>query len=250
MKAIFDVIRKKCPAGLWSLGVKLAREGSVVFDARSEAQIDARVRVPLKPVPPSVTLYPPDREWTCDCGGRSDPCEHVAAVVIAAQQAADEPQASVETSASTSTSTSTDSGPSTSPSPIRSASTPAKATRSHVGYRLIRKEQSLYLHRSIVDDVGGETPLAVGLASAIARGVAATLLAEHDDLLLDRLLQGNPRAFLPVARLPEVFGLLAGARDVKLDGAPVRVSGAPIAPRAVVLDRGRRSCCASSAIDA
>jgi superfamily II DNA or RNA helicase len=229
VKAIFDAIRKKCAPGLWTLGVKLAREGSVVFDARGDAQIDARVRVPLKPVPPSVTLYPPDAEWTCDCGGRSDPCEHVAAVVIAAQQAAGESAAAGEGA-----SASTD----TSPSPSRSPSTPAKATRSHVGYRLIRKEQSLYLHRSIVDDVGGEVPLAVGLASAIARGVAATLLAEHDDLLLDRLLQGNPRAFLPVARMSEIFGLLSGSRDVKLDGVPVRLSSAPIAPRAVVLDEG------------
>jgi superfamily II DNA or RNA helicase len=238
VKLIFDAIRKKCAPGLWSLGVKLAREGSVVFDARSESQIDARVRVPLKPVPPSVTLYPPDAEWTCDCGGRSDPCEHVAAVVIAAQQSADDARAGVSAERITGAGADPAAVPSPSPSPLRSPSTPARATRSHVGYRLLRKEQSLYLHRSIVDDLGVEVPLAVGLASAIARGVAATLLAEHDDLLLDRLLQGNPRAFLPVARLPEVFGLLAGARDVQLDGAPVRVSGAPIAPRAVVLDEG------------
>ena len=256
MKAIFEAVRKKCPAGLWSLGVKLAREGSVVIESQGTTQIDARVRVPLKPVPPSVTLYPEDVEWTCDCGGRADPCEHVAAAVIAAQQAVEETgaasaSASAPASAPAPASASASapapaSAPASAPAPApapasapaRSPSTRPKSARSHVGYRLVRKDRSLYLERSLVEDDGRERPLTVGLASAIARGVAPTLLPEHDDLTIDRIVQGNPRPFLPVARMPELFALLAGARDVRLDGAPVRVSGEPVRPRAVVVDEG------------
>jgi superfamily II DNA or RNA helicase len=246
MKAIFDAIRKKCPAGLWSTGVKLAREGAVVIESRTASQIDARVRAPLKPIPPSVTLYPDDQEWTCDCGGRVDPCEHVAAVVIAAQQADAAPASEAAPASATDAASASASAASASASaaasattaPPRPSSPPTRASRAHVGYRLLRKDKSVYLHRSIVPDVGPEQPLAVGLATAISRGAAGALLPEHDDLTLDRLLQGNPRAFLPAVRIGDVFRLLGGARDVRLDGAPVRVSDVSIRPRAVVVDEG------------
>ncbi len=236
MAAIFDAIRKQCAPGLWTKGVGLARDGSVVLQSRSATQIEARVRVPARPIAPSVTLYPEDVEWTCDCGGRLDPCEHVAAAVIAAQQASAEPAESAAEPAPEGSSAIEPGAPATSGPP---ATAPVKGPiAAHLGYRLVRKDGALYLLRSIVGGAAGEQPLAVGLASAITRGVAATLLPEHDDLTLDRVLQGHPRALLVAPLVPEVFRLLAGARDVQLDGERVRVSPEAIRPRGVVLDEG------------
>ncbi len=226
MKAIVDAVRKKAPSGIWSHGVKLAREGAVVIESKTDSEVQARVRVPLKPIPPTVILYPEDLEWTCDCAGRTDPCEHVAAVAIALGQGAE--------------ALSPAPAPAPAPAPdspvvSRPAPPPARGA-AHVGYRLVRRDRSIYLHRAIVHEDGREQPLHVGLASLISRGAAGALLPTHDDLALDRLLAGNPRAFLPVVRMPEILTLLSSMPDVALDGRKVVASGAPIRPRAVVVD--------------
>ncbi|WP_044252292.1 hypothetical protein, partial [Chondromyces apiculatus] len=81
---LLATVRKACLPGIWSQGVKLAREGAV-FDRHPRGEtIVARVRSGA--IAPTVTLYPADGEWTCDCGGKIDPCPHVAATAIAAAQ--------------------------------------------------------------------------------------------------------------------------------------------------------------------
>ncbi|AKT42967.1 DEAD/DEAH box helicase [Chondromyces crocatus] len=86
---LLATLRKACLPGIWSQGVKLAREGAV-FDRQARADtVTARVRSGA--VAPTVTLYPDDGEWTCDCGGKFDPCPHVAATAIAAAQGLAEP---------------------------------------------------------------------------------------------------------------------------------------------------------------
>ncbi len=191
MKSLLEAVRKKCPSGLWSQGVKLAREGAVLVEARSASEITARVRAPRFAIPPTVTLYPEDDEWSCDCAGKIDPCEHVAAAAIALSQ------------------------DQVAPAP----------PRAQLGYRLVRRDKTLYLSRVI-----GEQPLKGPLAGEITKG----LVASHDDLALDRVLGPGQQVFLPVARMPEILGKLTG--DVQLDGVPVRTSGDPVLPRAVVRD--------------
>src|SRR5262245_15624451 len=83
VQKLLAAIRKAAPPGLWSQGVKFAREGAVIDEGASSGQVTLRVRSPGRVVPPTVVLYPEDAEWTCDCGGRVDPCEHVAAAIIA-----------------------------------------------------------------------------------------------------------------------------------------------------------------------
>ncbi|MGZ3451681.1 MAG: SNF2-related protein [Polyangiales bacterium] len=196
MKALLEAVRKKCPSGLWSQGVKLAREGSVVRESGDGSQVTLRVRAPRFAIPPTVTLYPEDLEWSCDCGGKIDPCEHVAAAIIAATQPNETP----------------------------------KKEGAHVGYRLTRQNDSLYLERVI-----GEVPLKGGLAGLLARG-AGDLVPTHDDLAIDRIAGNTQRTFVPVVRMQEIFALLATCKDVTLDGQPIRSSGDAIAPRAVVYD--------------
>jgi hypothetical protein len=178
--------------------VKLAREGSVVRESEDGSQVTVRVRAPRFSIPPTVTLYPEDLEWSCDCGGKIDPCEHVAAAVIAMTQ------------------------PATEAAP--------KKEGQHIGYRLTKQNDSLYLERVI-----GDAPLRGGLSSLLARG-AGELVPTHDDLAIDRIVGATPRTFVPVARVQEIFALLATVKDLTLDGEPVRCAGEPIAPRAQVRD--------------
>src|SRR5262245_10654827 len=83
VQKLLAAVRNACPPGLWSQGVKLAREGGVLKEHEIDGSITLRVRVAGRVVAPSVVLYPDDQEWTCDCGGKVDPCEHVAAAAIA-----------------------------------------------------------------------------------------------------------------------------------------------------------------------
>jgi len=200
-KELFEAVRKKCPSGLWSQGVKLAREGAVLIESRTDAEITLRVRTPRAAVPPSVVVYPDDAEWSCDCGGRIDPCEHVAAAAIALHQG--------------------------------EAKTEEQRPRAHVGYRIVRQDKSLYLTRVLVR-AADETPLKGPLSAEITK--SGDLVASHDDLALDKVLGPGNKVFLPVVRMQELLGMLANAADVTVDGESVRTSGELVLPRAVVRD--------------
>ena len=88
---MLDVVRKACLPAIWSQGVKLAREGAVLRTSEGgqagAREMTFRVRAASHPVAPTVTLYLDDEEWSCDCGGKVDPCPHVAAAAIAIAQA-------------------------------------------------------------------------------------------------------------------------------------------------------------------
>jgi superfamily II DNA or RNA helicase len=87
---MLEDVRKACLPAIWSQGVKLAREGSVSRIGSGKGEATFRVRAPGYPVAPTVTLYFEDGEWSCDCGGKVDPCPHVAAAAIGAESAKDE----------------------------------------------------------------------------------------------------------------------------------------------------------------
>ncbi len=85
----FALVRVDCSPSLWSRGVEAARGGLVSIDAVSphiaspEGELVLQVRSQQREViPHRVTLFPEEGSWECTCGG-ADPCEHVAAAVIA-----------------------------------------------------------------------------------------------------------------------------------------------------------------------
>src|SRR5262249_33490519 len=84
---ILEAVRKASLPGVWSQGVKLAREGAVLLASSSAEETTLRVRAPGLAVAPTVTLYPEALEWSCDCDGKVDPCMHVAAAAVGAAQA-------------------------------------------------------------------------------------------------------------------------------------------------------------------
>ena len=82
-EALLAVVRRNSRPGTWSSGVTLHRSGSVALESREAEEVVYRVRVQGRPVAVTVVLYPGEREWDCDCGGRVSPCDHVAAAAIA-----------------------------------------------------------------------------------------------------------------------------------------------------------------------
>jgi superfamily II DNA or RNA helicase len=211
MQSMLEAVRKATLPAVWSQGVKLVREHAVTRDAAAAGEIVMRVRAAGHVVAPTVTLYLDGHEWSCDCGGKVDPCAHVAAATIFASQ-----------------------GP---PDAALAGARPPAATaepRARLVYRLRREGNLLAMTRTIVHGDGREEPLD-SLASRLARGRSADLPATHDDLRVDRILGSSPRRFVPLERIGDLFAAMASS-EVTLDGAAVKVSGEPLLPLASVRD--------------
>lgn len=210
---LLEAVRKAAKPGIWSQGVKLAREKSVLRVQASPSELTLRVRSPGHAIAPTVTLYVDDEEWSCDCESPVDPCAHAVAASIAADQAGTEGGAIAEA--------------------------PEEKT-AKLSYRFHRKDRRLVLQRFVVHPDGHEERLGAALTTHLAKGrTPGALVPTHEDLLVDRIL-GNPaRDVVPVGRLRDVFAALDGHADVTLDGRPIAVSGEPLRPRAVVEDAPR-----------
>lgn len=241
--ALLEALREECPSALWSRGVELARAGVVAGEEREGAEWRFRVRVTGRPIPPAVSLYPEDSEWECDCGGRFEACEHVAACAVAATQAQGGPE---------------------------SLFTGPDANGS-IRHELIAAPGGLIVERRILQpgrsgsegrsanaaghdgdagnagrSDGNGVRLEGSLLDRVARrsdelGVAPS----HADLDVDRFLSGfgGRRADRPVPfdRVAGLLRLLVGVSDIRFDGRAVRASSEPLYPRASIRDaRGDR----------
>src|SRR5438552_2723012 len=140
---------------MWSAGVKLAREGGVLVESRDDEEIVARVRAPGRTVAPTVILYPSEREWDCDCGGRVMPCEHIAAATIFVGPPAESGEATTAGADSVNSNAGGPAGGASPPPPER-----ARSRWRRVVYKLARAEGGLRVSRAIVDTDGAESPLA------------------------------------------------------------------------------------------
>ncbi len=211
---MLEAVRKATLPAIWSQGVKLARDRAVTRHSSSDGEIVLRVRAPGHAVAPTVTLYAGGgaAEWSCDCGGKVDPCAHVAAAAIAAAQAPGDAAAGDEA-----------------PVPPPEAAPSAKLV-----YRLARDGNLMTLARFIVRP-GGTEERVVSLEPQGPRGKAAEIGATHDDIRVDRILGPNPRRFVPLARIGDLFAAMADS-EVFLDGERLTVSGEPLLPLASVRD--------------
>ena len=55
MQKLFEAIRKAALPGMWSLGVRLVREGRVRVVSRAPGELELAVKEPRLPVPAAVT---------------------------------------------------------------------------------------------------------------------------------------------------------------------------------------------------
>ena len=210
MQSFLDAVRKACFPAIWGQGVKLAREKCVTRSSQQANEVTLRVRAPGHLVAPTVTLYIEDEEWSCDCGGKADPCAHVAAASIAlhAGDAAEGTGAQAESDA-----------------------------RLRLVYRFAKKERRLALERFVIYPGGREEKMGATLTSGLAKGRApAGLEPTHDDLIVDRIVGSPAREIVPAGHVAEVFRALSNDAEVFFDGVAVKVSGEPLLPRAVVED--------------
>ena len=230
MEALLRAIREACPPGLWSQGVSLARTGSVVVAQQRPSEVTCRVRAPGHRVAPTVVLYLEDLEWTCDCGGKVDPCAHVAAAAFAVRDAA-------TAAASAATSAQSAAGSPGGPGEREIVAAPANPAPvpAVLSYELSRLDRILYLERAFLHPDGRHEPIQGFLATAITRG-DLPILPTHDDLLIDRMVASFRQGMVPPSRVRELFTALESAPSVVLDGCPVTTSGRPVPPRAVLLD--------------
>lgn len=216
MQPMLEVVRKAALSAVWSQGAKLAREGAVQRAGGAKSAPEFRIRVPGMAVPPTVTLFVDDGEWSCDCDAKVDPCAHVAAAAIAASQG-------TATGAS-------------------AESNDPSAPVAHIAYRYGVRDRRLTLSRVLMDVKGNGTPLNGSLATLIAKKkLPVGLSPTHDDLRLDRIFGDTTRDHVPLARMPDVLEATANASSVSFNGEAAVTSGEPVKPHAVVED-GENGC--------
>jgi len=205
--SLFEAVRKAASRRAWSRGVELVRGQAVALDREGEDELRLRVAEPGAVLAHAVTLLPADDSWDCDCGGDEDPCEHVAAAVIAWRQA--------------------------------DGALPrvAAGAAGRLRYALARAPGGLALARVVVAGDGGEQPLAVRLRALAAGRVAGPRVAAAEaDLAVDDALDDPRGGPLGRAALLRLLPLLARCDDVRLDGAPLRCDPEPLAPQGFVED--------------
>jgi superfamily II DNA or RNA helicase len=209
--------------------VKLARAEDVLVESRTDEEIVARVKAPGRAVAPTVVLYPGEREWDCDCGGRISPCEHVGAAAIVLLRDPEEEGKDAAAPAEAVVPAGT------SPAPAR----PVAAAWGRVLYRFTRADGGLVLARAIRFHDGREVALAGSLAALLSRPAdAAGVSPEQADLRADQLVGSPSRAPLPPTKLDALLRVLVGCERVLVDGAPVAIAEGELLPRARVEDRG------------
>ena len=210
MQSLFDEVRESASRQAWSRGVELARANAVTAERIDEREAQLRVTVPGSPVAKLVTLLLDDDAWSCECPGPEDPCEHVAAAVIALRRAREEG---------------------------RELPSPAESGAGALHYELRRVPGGLAIDRIVVRD-GERAPLAASLrALATGRVAGPRVVATEADLAVDDAIQGISGRTLSRGSLLRVLQALAASEVVTLDGVPVRVSPEPVAPEARLVDR-------------
>lgn len=87
MDKLLELVRELVAPPTWSRGVELARNGSFYQDPSTPAgeSVFRIVQGPRDRVV-TVTLYPNDELWRCDCAQEEDPCRHVVATILAIKQ--------------------------------------------------------------------------------------------------------------------------------------------------------------------
>ncbi len=211
LESFVRTVRSSCPPRVWSLGANLARQDLITFEHEDPQEVVLRIKLPHRPKPHTVVLYPEEEEWDCDCASKEDPCPHVAAAVITLKEARKKGA----------------------PLPIS-----ARKVRT-LSYRLFRAGQALALERWIVDPKNEAEKLPSTLKAWIARDRSEVEIQLEDlDSRVDRLLGPRPPRILPTERVKDILGGLAGAPHVTLDGDPVKVGGEVLVPRARLHQEG------------
>jgi uncharacterized Zn finger protein len=175
MQALFEAVRQVCSPDDWSRGVELSRGGGVVVDHATNDEVMLRISTRSGMVSPTVTLWPEDKDWSCNCSSQAEVCAHVAAAVIALRHA---PQAGPE-------------APSHRPAAAR------------LRYCFTRSQGGLAFERAVVQD--GQARIFEGTLSALAAGRQSgeVLMTTQADVAVELALGSRRRSWLPREVMPK-----------------------------------------------
>ena len=200
VQSIFEAVQAACERPIWSRGVQLVRADAVSIEEETPLDISLRVIMKGGLNAPLVTLHPGDEDWECSCASVDDPCEHVAAGVIALRQ-----------------------------SQRSGKRLPAQGEgRGRIVYELTERGGELHLARAI-EHKGKRKPLTVSLtAIAAGRVVGPQFVATPIDIEIDRHLGSRSHGASASPVLSQVLDRLAGTDRVLLDGQPIRIEAEPL----------------------
>ena len=209
MQALFEEIRDICSPKTWSRGVELSRAGAVIGERHNGAEIVLQVATQMGMAYATVTLWPQEVGWECDCKTPEEVCSHVAAAVIAMRRAGQEGTRL--------------------PAP--------KTPPAHVGYRFTRVERSLMFERLVLR--GDRTQVLEGSLVGIATGRAEgpMVVVTQADLAVERALGTRLSSRLPRDMMPHLLRALMQCAEVRLDTVRVKTSATPVLPQGRVIDQ-------------
>jgi superfamily II DNA or RNA helicase len=207
---LFEAVRAAASRPVWSRAVELVRANPVLLERETPDERGLRVAEPGAVVARSVILAARGAYWECDCSSDEDPCEHVAAAVIACRRARESGAA---------------------------LPTARAAGGGQLVYRLTRAPGSLALSRLVVHPDGREEPLAVRLRALAAGRVAGPQVRADDvDLAIDAALEDPRGGSQTRAALLRLLPLLTRSGRLLLDDAPILFDPDPLPPHGVVED--------------
>jgi superfamily II DNA or RNA helicase len=209
MDDLFEAIKQECTRRAWSRGVELVRGDAVSGQTSSVSEVVLQVDARQGPVTPVVTLHLEDEDWECTCRGKEDPCEHIAAAVIALRRA-------------------------------RRAGKQLPQPAQPIGrLRYSFRETAageLDFEREVVQ--GDQLHLLTSTLDALAKGRVSgpRVSALEQDLTVERVLGPRRRGTLPRDHMAKLLVALAGHEHVVLNGRTVSVSAEPVLPLGRVVD--------------
>jgi superfamily II DNA or RNA helicase len=208
LTSLYEAVQEDCDRGVWSRGVELARGENVQVESRDPHEIVLRVVARAGRGAPQVTLHLDDAAWECSCVSNDDPCEHVAASVIALRRAEK-----------------------------TGVALPEKGERlGRLVYRLRDQGGHLLLERA-VEFESRFTPLPARL-TAVAAGHKSgpEFVTTTADLAIEKALASRPADATSTPALASLLGRLAQTDAVFLEDRPIRIESEPLGLVARVVD--------------
>lgn len=212
MKELFEEIRNAASKAVWSRGVELSRGDGVVGHGKMADEISLRVSVPGNAVARKVVLWPNDIDWSCDCKGKDDPCEHVAAAVIAVRRAGERGEVLPEAQG---------------------------APTARIGYQFKLGPNGIEFFRTLQVSESVEERLRLSLVSLVGQPERGfRVVPTSVDLAIEVALGMEREGAFSQRKWLNLAKHLAQAENLFLDGRPIKFSSVPTGTVAVVEDSG------------